>query len=478
MLRALLRDSAIYVIPSIVSRGLAIFLIPLYTRVLTPSDYGSFDLLSAFATLVSLTVALEVAQGVARFYSEEKDAVRRVAYVSTAFWFTVCCYTVFLVIMLLFTGELSVLVMGREGMETAFQLGVIYIYINGVFYLLQNQFRWELLSVHYAVVSVIVTVITALLAVILTYVLAWGLVGLLMAMAMGSMAGCIYGIWYLRHSIGFRFQMARLKEMLSFSAPLVPSGVAVFVSQYVDRLMINHYLTLDDVGVFGVGFRVASIAGLAMMGFQSALTPLIYAHYRDPDTPAQLAKIFRLFMSLALMLFLLVGLFAKEIVALMTVPAYFAAADIVILLVPAILLSNMYIFAPGTAIEKKTHLILWINVCGAILNVVLNGILIPRFGIEGASVAKLISYGLVFGAYMWISQKLYYVPHKWTSLSLATIMFGLIGYGIFKIDLLFSIPITLKIAVAAAAASIILMTGLIRVSELHSAKSAVVKRLL
>ncbi len=460
MLKAFLRDGAIYAIPSIVSRGLSIILIPLYTRVLTPADYGSFDLLSAFAALVNLTVAFEVSQGVARYYSDEKNIQRRVVYASSAFWFTIFCYTLFLVTAFLFSNELSFLVMGRQGMEKSFQVGVIYIFLNAVFYLVQNQFRFELRSVHFAIVSLIVTVVTAVLAIVMTYVVTWGLEGFLMGMAGGAFSGCIYGLWHLRHSFRFQFQWERLKEMLVFSAPLVPSGIAVFVGQYIDRIMINQYLSLADVGLFGIGFRVASIVSLVIVGFQGAMTPLIYAHYRDPETPKHLASIFRIFVSFALLMFLGVSLFAKEILMILTIPAYYEAANIVVFLVPAILLSNMYIFAPGAAIEKKTHLILWINVAGAVLNILLNALLIPNFGISGAAVAKLTSYSLVFGAYMLYSQKLYYVPHDWKLLGKTTVIVGVIAYWIPKIDLSFGFVLALKMAGIAAGIAAILMIGL------------------
>ena len=476
MLRAFIRDSAIYAIPSIVSRALAVILIPLYTRVLTPADYGSFDLFLVFAALVNLTVALEVSQGVARYYSDEKDAERRVVYVSSAFWLTIICYSVFMSAALFFSKELSYLVMGQESMETAFQIGTIYIFINGVFYLIQNQFRWEFNSVHYAIVSLIVFILTSVLAVFFTYVVEWGLAGLLLGMAGGALAGCIYGLWYLRHSFRFRFQWARLKEMLVFSAPLIPSGIAVFVGQYIDRVMINQYLTLDDVGLFGIGFRVASIVGLVIVGFQGALTPLIYAHYRDPATPQHLARIFRIFTSFALLVFLLVSLFAKEILMVLTVPAYYEAASMVVFLVPAILLSNMYIFAPGTAIEKKTQLILWINVTGAALNVFLNTQLIPMFGIDGAAAAKLLCCGLVFGAYMWCSQKLYHVPHDWKLLVYATLLVGAIAYGVPQVDLSFEIMLALKLTGFAAGVLVIFATRLIRIPELYRLKEVLSER--
>lgn len=477
MLKAFLRDSVIYAIPSIVSRGLAVILIPLYTRVLSPTDYGSFDLLSAFAVLVNLTVALEVSQGVARFYSGEQDTEKRAAYASSALWFTIVCYTVFLAMTFLFSSALSSLVMGRDGLEPAFQVGAVYIFINGIFYLIQNQFRWELRSAHYAIVSMIVSISTALLAVILTYVWAWGLVGLLSGMAAGALLGVFYGIWYLRDSFRFQFNWYRLKEMLVFSAPLVPSGISVFVSQYIDRLMINHYLSLDEVGLFGIAFRVASIVGLVIVGFQGALTPLIYAHYRDPATPVQLARIFRMFVAFALLLFFMVSSFAEDLIAVLTVPAYYDAANVVVFLVPAILLSSMYIFAPGTAVEKKTHIILWINVGGALLNVILNAAMIPLYGIEGASIAKLISYGVVFAAYMWFSQKLYHVPHNWKALMQATLFVGAVTYWTSRLDYPLEAALTIKLVAFAASILVILTTGLIQWSELKKLRGVVRQRL-
>ncbi len=476
MIRSFIKDSAIYAIPSIVSRGLAVILIPLYTRVLTPADFGSFDLFIAFATLVNLTVALEVSQGVARFYSTESDVMRKVAYASSGFWFTAFCYAFFLIIALIASKKLSLLIMGRDGMETSFQVGVIYIFINGIFYLIQNQFRWEFRSRHYAVVSMSVTIITAVFAVFLTYVLGWGLYGLLLGMAGGVLIGCIYGLWYLQNSFRFQFQWSRLKEMLIFSAPLVPSGIAVFITLYIDRLMISHFLSVDDVGLFGIGYRLASVVGLVMIGFQGALTPLILSNYQNEQTPRQLAVIFRGFIVFSLLIFLSLSLFASEILYLMTTPDYYSATSIVIFLTPAILLSNMYIFAPGISIAKKTYLILYINIGGAILNVALNWVLIPKFGISGAAIATLLSYAGMFFAYMRLSQKLYFVPHQWRPIFFAVVISGLLAYWIPKLDMSFSAGIILKLSVIVLVCLFFVIIRLVKVSELRQVRTSITER--
>ncbi len=477
MIQAFFRDSVLYSIPILISRGLFIFLIPLYTRVLSPTDFGALDMLMAFGAIVNLTVAMEVSQGVARYYADEREVDRKIIYASTAFWFTLLCYSLFLSLSLHFSEVLSRLVLGVEGLESVFRIGMFFLWLNGLFYLIQNQFRWELRSRDFAMVSLLVTVTTAALAVALAYGLEWGLKGLIYSMIGGSMLGCLYGIWHLRNSFRFRFSQSMLKEMLWFSIPLVPSGVAVFFSSYIDRIMLNHYLSLEDVGLYGVGFRLASLIVLVMAGFQSALTPLVYSQYRHPDTPQKLAVIFRIFMTAGLFVFLGLSLFSVEILRMMTTPAFYRAEKVVILLAPAILLSSMYIFAPGIGIAKKTYLLLLINGAGAVFCVALNVLLIPGSGIMGAAVAKLLGYGAIFVAYMAISQRLYPVPHDWwrlTGAAAVTALLAIFGRDITSLE---TGHVWAKGTLFIPLIVVVFMFGLVKVQEMSQACQTVLRKM-
>lgn len=469
MLKAFLKDSAIYAVPAFISRGLSLFLVPLYTRVLSPADYGSLDLLTVFAGIINLTIALEVSQGVARFYAAEQDQVRKMLYASSSFWFTLGCYTVFAVLMLLNTKTLSALIMGQQGLETAFKIGIVYIWINGLFYLIQNQFRWELRSKNYAVISLLMSFVTAGVSVWLAYCLRWGLEGLLTGMVAGSLVGTGLGLWRLRNSFRFRFDGVRLYEMLSFSTPLVFSGVAVWISLYIDRIMINHFLSIDEVGLYGIGYRMASIAGLLMIGFQGALTPLVYTHYQEADTPRQLSRIFRLFLVFALFVFLGLSLFTSDILRLLTTESFYGSAVVVVYLVPAKLLASMYIFAPGIGIAKKTHLLIWINCAGALLNVALNFLLIPRLGIIGAGLATMLGYLAVFALYMTISQRLYHVPHHWRPILMCVTLATMMAWGLPQLQLDDFTRWAINLLSIAVLAIGILAMGLVQPAELQRA---------
>lgn len=478
MLKKFMKDSVIYAFPTFISGGLSFFLLPLYTRVLSPADYGSLDLFTIFGGLVQCVIALEVSQGVARFYSDERDLERKVLFASSAFWFTLICYTVFAVLMLLNTNVLAILIMGQIGMEVAFQIGIIYIWSNGLFYLIQNQFRWELRSINYAIVSLLMSFVTAGVSVWLAYVMEWGLEGLLIGMVVGSFAGTSLGIWWLRKSFRFCFNSGLLREMLIFSMPLVFSSLAVWFSIYIDRIMINHYLSIDELGLYSIGFRIAFVAGLLIIGFRGALTPLIYTYYREADTPRQLALIFRLFIFLVLLVFLVLSLFAIDIVQLLTTEPFYGGSVVVVFLVPAILLTNMYIFAPGIGIAKKTHYLIWINLLGALLNLLLNMLLIPPLGIVGAGLATLISSMAIFAMYMITSQKLYHVPHYWPPIAFGVFAATLMAWGLPQLPLDDIARWALNLFALVAMAMIAVALGLIRVTELKQGITLIKTRLL
>lgn len=413
MLKLLLKDTVVYGLAGLVSRGLSLLLLPIYTRVLTPKEYGAFDIILVIGTLAALIIPLEVAQALARFLGDikEKDERRRMA--STALWFTAATYALALVIAVLFARPLTLWLLGDDALTTAFQVGASYIASNGIFYLLQNQLRFELRSKDYALLSCTYAVLTLALGLLFGFGLHLGLSGILGAQLAAATLSVTLGLYLLRNSYALSFDIDRLRSMLIFSLPLVPSGLATFFTLYANRLLLNSMASLEDVGLFGVAARIAAIVGLLIIGLQSALTPLIYAHHSAPQTPASLARIFEIFVALAGFLCLSLGLFAPELLMIVAEPRYAGAAPLVMALAPAALLSQMYIFFPGIGITKKTHQQLYIFIASAVISLLANWLLIQAMGLAGAAVATLIGSLVFFVLWVVASQRLYPLPVRW-----------------------------------------------------------------
>lgn len=421
MLRDFVRDTAIYGAASLLVRGVSLLLLPFYTRVLAPADYGLVDLATVFTTLVLLTVALEISQGVARLFSEARDRDAQVAYASTALWFSIGAYALFVLVAFPLAPHVAAIAFESPERADLARIVIISAAINGVFYLLLNQLRWRLQARAYAAGSLAFALVSIGATIALVLGARLGVAGVVLGQLAGAVAGGLLCFIVARDLYRLRFDRDKLLEMLRFSLPLVPSSIGVFVTLYIDRIAIKELMTIADVGLFGIGFRVASLVSLLVVAVQMAVTPLVYARYGDPQTPAQLARIFRYFVGVAIVLAVGLSLFAREILMVVTTPDYYAGAVVVPLLAPALLLSAMYVFAPGLGIAKRSGTQALITLAGAGLNTVLNFVMIPVWGIVGAAAATLTSAALIFAAYMIASQRLYFVPHAWGRLAMAAV---------------------------------------------------------
>ncbi len=412
MIRRVLKDGIIYTIPVLVTQGISLLLLPIYTRILSPEQYGALDILLLSFIIVHIVIGLEISQGIARYYSDTQHEKEKIVYASSAWWFIVFFYLVFFLLAFFFAAPLATMLLGESGYTVILQMAVVCSSIAGLFSFVLNQYRWSFKSKEYAALSILASILSSVCALFFAVYKDLGLLGILLGMSAGTGVALMIGLIGLRKTFLFTFDKAKLADMLAFSFPLVPAGLAFFVSSYIDRLMINHYLSLEDVAIYSVGNKIATIGLLAMVGFQGALTPLIYTQYRSPETAKKIGFLFKWFMIASLLCYVLVNMFAKEIIQILATPNYYAASTLLIVLIPAILFNKMYIFAPGLSIAKKTSRILLIQILGACINLFGNTLFIPYFGYMGAAISTLVSAGLVFFFYIHQSKKYYTIAYQ------------------------------------------------------------------
>lgn len=405
-------------------------LIPLYTRVLSPADYGIFDLFIVFMNIVNLTVAFEITQGLARFYILEENYDHKVGYSSTAFWFTLFCYLSFLLVSYLFAKPISFFVLGNSNSVFIFKIGIFYIFTNGLLQLVQNQYRWQMMSFNFMINSLLQIILTSLFSLVFIYYLGLKIQGLFLGLLLGSLIPLVRGIFQLKKSFQFRFDKSKLSTLLKHTIPLVPASISVWVISYVDRIMIQHFYGNNEVGIYGIGFRISSAIIVLIVGFQTALTPLIFKFHADPNTPKKIAFLFKSFLLLVFLSCFIFIVFLPNILEILTSPNFFDSRYVIIFMLPSVIFSQLYIFFPGIGLSGKTYLILLINFGGGVLNILLNLLLIPYYSFIGASIATMISQLIVFLSFLLVSQKLYYVPHNWRKILPFTFLFFTVYFSL------------------------------------------------
>ena len=414
MLKRLLKDSSLYSVSSLLSRGVAIVLVPIYTRFFEPNEYGALDLLTVVATLANYIIALEISQGVARSYADAETESSKRQCVSTALWFACIAYGIFLLLAMPYTSSIAVFLLDSSSWSEAVRAMIMAIAANGMFFILQDLLRWQLQPFRHAVASLVYTIVSSAVGVGLVIGFNAGVTGILYGQCVGAIVGfCV--TWFNDAAKHWRltFHWESLKEMVSYSAPQVLTSIAAYFSLYVDRLLIKELMTLDDVGVYGIGARFGSVVMLVMVGFQSAMVPLVFKNYTEPEMPAQISRVFSYFLVCAISIILLLAGFSKDLVWLLTTPQYYAAWQVIPLIATSIILANMYIFTLGLHLERRTMLIAVINILVALFNIAGNILLIPIFGLTGAATATLISVWIAFLLYVYFNQKYYPVPFVW-----------------------------------------------------------------
>ncbi|MDQ4086654.1 MAG: oligosaccharide flippase family protein [Pseudomonadota bacterium] len=429
MIRTLLSHSLVYGLTTIAARGALLVSLLVLPAILAPADYGALAMLALVGNLAAVVVPLQVGQGLARHYGAARGEAEKRLYASSAWWFSVFAQLSFLALGQVFAQRATVWVLGDGAYVPAVRIALVVMVLNSLFFFLQSQFRWAFRPRDFVIASLTYSFLTLGLSV--GFALLWPvpLLGVLAGQAAGAAAGVLWAIWRLRDNILARPHRPALREMLAFAAPLVPAALAVALISYSARIVLNDLGSLADVGVFALASQIASIATLAIVGLQAAMTPLVTVHHADPSTPRALGRVFQAFCAAAFVICLMLGLFASEAIGWLDNPEYARAGPLVLLMAPAVLLVEMYIFAPGFWISKRTGLQAALSTLSAAFAFAAAYLLIGAFDLSGAALASLAS-GLFFFISWWmVSRRFYFVPVAWVRLLLFLLAGAAAGAG-------------------------------------------------
>jgi O-antigen/teichoic acid export membrane protein len=420
--RRLIRESAIYAGAGLFGQAMLFVLFPFLAHTLSPRDYGVIDIVGVLTSLAFLTVALEINQGLGRILIRTEEAEERSLYASTALIWSIASYTLLVVVGLVFAGPLTHALLAPRVDVQVLRVALGTIWFGGALYLIQDQLRWLMRPAAFAAVSVVVAVTTAGATAVYVFVLRGGALGVVA----GQLTACAVGLGVAAalspRIYRLRFQWSKARSMLAYSIPLVPSSLGVLLNSYADRLALQHERSLAAVGVYGIGFRIAVVMTVLLMGVQGSMTPNVVAAHDHPETPRDIARVFRMFWALGCVAFIFLSLLAEPLVRLLSAAAYFGAARVVPFLVAATFLAGLNVFAPGPAVAGRTRGIAVANVVAGLLNLGLAFALVPSLGVRGAGLATLLSSAVGFLATMYVSHRLYPVPHYWRRLLSAAVV--------------------------------------------------------
>jgi O-antigen/teichoic acid export membrane protein len=411
-MKRLARHSAVYGLGGIVSRVLAVFLLPLYTRFLDTDDLGAVGLIVALSAVLVTILRLGISSAFFRFYFDSPEPAQRRLVVRTSFWFTMASATLGLAAGVLLAQPIADLL----GLDDAnlVRAGFVGIWAQMNYEQLTSLFRAEERSTAFVLASLANIAVTIGATIVLVVVWEQGALGVIVGNFTGTLAIYLALLAVHREQLGLQFSRPLLREMNRFGIPLVPAALALIVVNFSDRFFLVHLASLDEVGLYEIGVRIASAMVLLLTAFRMAWPAFAYSIEDDAEAKRTYAFVLTYLVVVASWLALALGLLAPWLVRLLTQPEFYEGERVVAPLAFGGMAYAAYIvMAIGVGRAKRTQFNWVITGFAAVVNVALNLILIPPYGIMGAAVATVASYVVMFLGMTWYAQRVFPTPYQW-----------------------------------------------------------------
>ncbi len=411
-LKRLARHSVVYGLGGLVSRILAVLLLPLYTHYLTKADYGAIETLIALTTVLVIVLRAGISSAFFRFYFDATNDAERVTVVRTSFWFTITTATAGLVAGLALAGPIAHALNGMTpGLVRAAFVG-LWAQMN--YEQLTSLFRVEERSVQFALASLANVLVTIAATVLLVVVWHRGAVGVLVGNFVGTLVVYAVLLGYRRYQLGLEFNRGLFREMNRFGMPLVPSGLALWAINFVDRLFLNTIAGAGETGLYSIGVRISSVIVFLFTAFRTAWPAFAYSIEDDREARRTYGFVLTYLLFACCWLSVTLGLLAPWIVRVLTTHQFYGGARVVaILCFSATAYAGYTVMAIGIGRVRKTRFNWIVTGVAAALNIGLNVILIPPYGMIGAAIATVAAYTLMFLLMTWNAQRVYPVPYQW-----------------------------------------------------------------
>lgn len=421
--RRLGSDTIWYGLTSALSKSVALLLLPIYARLLTPSEFGVFDLAMIGVTVLSLVMGLEL-HGALKRYFFEGDANRQSTLVSTLYAAVAVIGATGAVITI---GALLVLRQAgllEAGLASALLVAVGAALFKAILALSEVQLRMERRVGRFAVIQAINLLVSASGSLFFLIVMGWGVVGVILGYTIGSGTAAIVATWWVADRIQPTFDRALFRRAMSYAAPLVPSVASGYLRRFGDRLVILAFLPFASLGVYALGYRIALIPTLFITAFQMSWSPLAMSLLGDPDQEEIYCRALRYYTLLVGGLGMAIAAFAPEIVLVLGTDTYASATPLVGWIVGAVILQGAGTFVTvGAMVAERTSIHLTGSLVGGLSALAAMTALVPFLGLEGAAVGAFA--GALLGRVVTyaLSQRVYPLRYDGTRIAAIITLF-------------------------------------------------------
>jgi O-antigen/teichoic acid export membrane protein len=414
-LRRLATTGAAYTAASILSKLIAVALLPLYTRYLSPADYGAAEVMFAAIVSASIVVRFGLIEAVLRFYYKDDEDPDQVVASSFAglFWLA----TIGALIALPLAAPISEALLDRPAPDLA-RVAIGGLWVLTMFEFMLTLFRLEERARAFFVTTIVNVLVTIGLTVVLVVGAGEGARGLLVGSYASGAVTVLVLVFLQRRRLSLLFDRALLRRLLRFGLPTMPAEVSLYLLNFVDRIIIVRSVGLAEAGLYSLAVKFAQGVNVLVRGFQLAWPPLAYSIRDDGEARRAYATVVTLFVAGCAFVVTGMWLLSRWIVRALAAPKFFDSYEAVGLISTAVTLYAVYmVLVVILGRTGRTEFNLPATLAALAANVILNLLLVPPLGIVGAGLALVASYIVVLALMYVFTQRLFPVPYQWGRLA-------------------------------------------------------------
>lgn len=459
-LQLFVQGSIVLVVSNICIKAINFFLLPLYTRNLTPSMIGVSDSITTFTGVLLPLLVLGLDSAYSAFYFD-KDDLKRDRKVFSTLGITFLLLGVIPLIMCMFSSRLSYFIFKTYDYSMEIRVALAGVSLNLWYLPFSLELRLKNKMGEFGITSIISSFSMVLFNVLFVTIMKMKEMSLVLSSAI--VAGeqlALYSLFAKDWPQKNFFDCALLKKMFRFAIPLIPSVLMAWVLSLSDRYILLYYYGDSTVGLYGIGARFVNLLNVVINGIATAYTTFAFESKDDGDASVKYYYIFNIVSALLMLISFTISMFSKEIVAIMTDHAYYSSYVIIRdMMFGQVLYAMTTIVSYGIMFKKKSIYSLISVSVGAAINILLNMIFIPRYGLNAAAMTTLIGYLINLMVSYYFSEKFYPCNYGMKKTAITCVL----AYFVAMMSL--EIPVTFRIGlwVVCVIVGIIIYIDIIRI---------------
>jgi len=466
------RQSSAYALASVVGPGTGLLLLPVYTRYLSPAEYGLIAMLEVIALVLSAVFSLGLPALVPFLYVDREGVERKRALGTLVI--AVTAINMCLAALAWISGHaISRWLFPSVPFWPYLPLVILTALIEPYWIMAGASLQIQEKAARFAAWSSARVVVSVAVRIAFVVVLIGGAVGFTVANLVTAGVFCVAALGLLRTEIAPGFAPGVVREAFRVGGPTVPNNLLSYGFRLLDRVVLERFVTLEQVGLYYLAIKLADVMRLAGDVLINAWRPVFFkeaddAAFRTLEVP----RVIRVGTIVLAMAFVGISVFAREVVMMFAAPAYHRAYVFVPLLTGAMFLKSFQSF-PYLAIwhRRKTAWVPLLSALTLAVSVAANLIFARQWGAMGVAGALGLSYLFLTIMMLLVARRLYAAPYPWRALAIV------VGLGLCAIAVSVALPdgstaIVAKIMILLSYAVALVVTGCVQRSELRALRPA------